>query len=240
MRLAVLSDIHANLVALDAVLAVIGSVDGIRVLGDTVGYGPRPDEVVDRLRSIGAIAVAGNHDRAAVGGDEIEWFNADARAAIEWTSDRIADPTRAWLTDLPDRLVEGEFTLVHGSPRDPTWEYILDPATAVANLAALTTEHALFGHTHLPIAFRHVPPRMREIVPDDGDELELGDARTMLNPGSVGQPRDGDPASSWLILDTDRGRATWHRTRYDIPATQAAMRLAGLPSRLIARLDHGA
>jgi diadenosine tetraphosphatase ApaH/serine/threonine PP2A family protein phosphatase len=240
MRLAVLSDIHANLVALDAVLAAIGSVDGIRVLGDIVGYGPRPDEVVDRLRSNRAIAVAGNHDRAAVGGDEIEWFNADARTAIEWTRHRISRSTKTWLAGLPERLVEGDFTLVHGSPRDPTWEYILPPATAVANLAALETEHALFGHTHLPIAYRHVPPRMREILPDDGDELELGDVRTMLNPGSVGQPRDGDPASSWLILDTDRGRATWHRTQYDIRATQAAMRQAGLPSRLVARLDHGA
>ena len=243
MRLAVLSDIHSNLPALEAVLAAIdglGGVDGIRVLGDIVGYGPHPDEVVARLRAEGAVAVAGNHDRAAVGGDEIEWFNADARAAIEWTRGRIGVETSAWLTDLPERLVDGDFTLVHGSPRDPTWEYILDSSIAAANLAAFDTPHALFGHTHLPIAYRRQGPRMRETVPDPGDELAVGTARTMLNPGSVGQPRDGDPDSSWLLLDTERGLATWQRTPYDRAATQAAMRRVGLPSRLVARLDHGA
>ncbi|HYC07533.1 MAG TPA: metallophosphoesterase family protein [Candidatus Binatia bacterium] len=243
MRLAVLSDIHSNLPALEAVLAAIdgiGGVDGIRVLGDIVGYGPHPDEVVARLRAEDAVAVAGNHDRAAVGGDEIEWFNTDARAAIEWTRGRIGAETSAWLTDLPERLVDGGFTLVHGSPRDPTWEYILDPSIAAANLAAFGTPHALFGHTHLPIAYRRQGIRMREIVPDPGDELALGTSRTMLNPGSVGQPRDGDPDSSWLLLDTDRGLATWHRTPYDRAATQAAMRRVGLPSRLVARLDLGA
>ena len=240
MRLAVLSDVHANLSALDAVLAAIGSVDGVRVLGDIVGYGPQPDEVVDRLRSLGAVAVAGNHDRAAVGGDEIEWFNADARAAIEWTRGRIADSTKAWLAALPDRVVDGDFTLVHGSPRDPTWEYILDAHIAAANLSSFATPHALFGHTHLPVAFRDGRLRVREIVPGLGHVLALGTHRTLLNPGSVGQPRDGIVTASWLVLDTAAGRAEWHRTAYDIPATQAAMRLAGLPSRLIARLDRGA
>src|SRR5712692_9581270 len=120
MRFAVLPDIHSNLIALDAVLAQIGPVDGIRVLGDVVGYGPEPDGVVERLRDLGATGVCGNHDRAAVGGDEIEWFNPDARTAIEWTLGRIVPTTRAWLSALPERLVEGAFTLVHGSPRDPT------------------------------------------------------------------------------------------------------------------------
>lgn len=240
MRLAVLSDIHSNLAALDAVLAAVGTVDGVRVLGDIVGYGPQPDEVVERLRSIGAVGVAGNHDRAAVGGDEIEWFNADARAAIEWTRDRIAEPTTAWLAALPDRLVEGDFTMVHGSPRDPTWEYILDSRIAAANLSSFATPHALFGHTHLPVAFRVGRPRVREIVPGLGHVLDLDSQRTLLNPGSVGQPRDGIVTASWLVLDTATGRVEWQRTAYDIAATQTAMRHAGLPSRLVARLDRGA
>jgi diadenosine tetraphosphatase ApaH/serine/threonine PP2A family protein phosphatase len=239
MRLAILSDIHSNLVALQAVLADIGSVDGIRVLGDVVGYGPEPDAVVDVLREAGATGVRGNHDSAAIGGEEIEWFNPDARAAIEWTRDRIGRTTREWLAALPDRIEEDPFTLVHGSPRDPMWEYIVDQDVAARNLDTFDTPHCLFGHTHLPVAFRDSSGRMQTVTPRDGDTLELDKRRTLLNPGSVGQPRDGITLAAWLLVDTDGPTVSWHRTEYDIAATQAAMRAAGLPARLVARLERG-
>ena len=239
MRLAILSDIHANLVALDAVLAAVGSVDGIRVLGDVVGYGPEPDGVVERLEAIGATGVLGNHDQVAVGKLGPELFNRDARTAIEWTRDRIADSTRSWLGALPERLVEDSFTLVHGSPRDPTWEYLLDERGAAENLAAFTTPYCLFGHTHLPAAFRAMDSGMVGGEPADGDQVTLDDRRALLNPGSVGQPRDGIPAAGWALLDTAAATVTWHRTEYDIAATQRSMMLAGLPPRLIVRLSIG-
>jgi diadenosine tetraphosphatase ApaH/serine/threonine PP2A family protein phosphatase len=205
-----------------------------------VGYGPEPDAVVDRLRVAGATGVCGNHDRAALGGEEIEWFNPDARAAIEWTRDRIGPTTREWLGALPERLEEDPFTLVHGSPRDPTWEYIIDRDVAAQNLDAFETAHCLFGHTHLPVAFRRAVGGMQMVIPRDGGILDLDDRRTFLNPGSVGQPRDGIPLAAWLLLDTDGPTASWHRTEYDVAATQAAMRTVGLPARLIARLAVGA
>jgi diadenosine tetraphosphatase ApaH/serine/threonine PP2A family protein phosphatase len=240
MRLAILSDIHANLVALDAVLAAVGSVDGIRILGDIVGYGPEPDAVVERLSALGAVGVTGNHDQVAAGKLGPELFNRDARIAIEWTRDRIAAPTRDWLAALPERLEEGSFTLVHGSPRDPTWEYLLDERAAAENLAAFTTPYCLFGHTHLPAAFRATDGGMVGGEPADGDRVTLDDRRALINPGSVGQPRDGIPAAGWAVLDTDVGLVTWHRTDYDIAATQRAMMAAGLPPRLIVRLSIGA
>lgn len=240
MRLAILSDIHANLVALEAVLAAIGSVDGIRVLGDIVGYGPEPDGVVERLRAEGATGVLGNHDQVAVGRLGPELFNRDARLAIEWTRDRIAPATREWLAALPERASEGSFTLVHGSPRDPTWEYILDERTAEENLDAFDSPYCLFGHTHLPAAFRATGRAMVGGAAGTDDQVRLDDRRALLNPGSVGQPRDGDPAAAWALLDTDAGMITWRRTAYDIGLTQRAMMLAGLPPRLIVRLSVGA
>jgi diadenosine tetraphosphatase ApaH/serine/threonine PP2A family protein phosphatase len=240
MRLAILSDIHANLVALDAVLAAIGTVDGIRVLGDIVGYGPEPDGVVERLRTAGATGVLGNHDQVAVGRLGPELFNRDARLAIEWTRDRITPETRAWLDALPERASEGAFTLVHGSPRDPTWEYILDERTAQENLAAFDSPYCLFGHTHLPAAFRATGRTMVGGAAATDDQVRLDDRRALLNPGSVGQPRDGDPAAAWALLDTDAATITWRRTPYDIGRTQRAMMLAGLPPRLIVRLSVGA
>ncbi len=239
MRIAVLSDIHSNLVALDAVLADAGHVDAIWHLGDVVGYGPEPDGVVGRLGELGAIGVRGNHDAAAVGGDEIEWFNPDARAAIEWTRTRISEATRAWLTDLPVTREEDQFTLVHGSPREPIWEYITSSPVARANLALLGTTYGLHGHTHLPVAWADDDGRVVSIAPGHGSSFALDGRPALLNPGSVGQPRDGDPTAGYLVLDTEAALATWHRVRYDIPAVQSMMRAAGLPSRLVERLSYG-
>jgi predicted phosphodiesterase len=240
VRIAVVSDIHSNLYALDAVLAKAGAVDAIWHLGDVVGYGPEPDAVVDRLMSVGAVGVRGNHDAAAAGGAEIDWFNPDARAAMEWTRGAISETTRAWLAALPLRRLESNFTLVHGSPRDPIWEYVTSPALARAGLSAISTEHGLHGHTHIPIAFTMVDGRMRTLAPRAGNTVALGEGRTLLNPGSVGQPRDRDPRASYLILDTEAGTATWGRADYDIDAVGALMRAAGLPARLADRLRIGA
>jgi diadenosine tetraphosphatase ApaH/serine/threonine PP2A family protein phosphatase len=242
MRIAVLSDIHANLVALDAVLAALGPVDAIWHLGDVVGYGPEPDAVVERLAHVGARGVRGNHDAAALGGPEIEWFNPDARAAVEWTRDRIGRPTRDWLAALPLTLAGDGHLRVHGSPRDPIWEYVTNASSARANLVSLAGAGAtvgLHGHTHVPIAFRDDDGHVAVISPTEGSEIELDGRRVLLNPGSVGQPRDGDPASSWLELDTERGAATWHRTAYDVGLVQDAVRRAGLPGRLADRLAFG-
>ena len=238
MRIAVLSDIHSNLVALDAVLAHLGSVDAIWQLGDVVGYGPDPDGVVARLAELGAVGVRGNHDAAAVGGSEIEWFNPDARAAIEWTRSRISADTRTWLEVLPERLIETDYTLVHGSPREPLWEYITSSAVARANLSFVTTRFGLHGHTHLPIVWAEEDGRIVSIAPGDGSTFTL-DGRALLNPGSVGQPRDGIPASSCMVIDSERDLVTWHRVPYDIEAVQAQMREAGLPARLVERLSYG-
>jgi diadenosine tetraphosphatase ApaH/serine/threonine PP2A family protein phosphatase len=239
VRVAVLSDIHANLVALDAVLATLGTVDAIWLLGDIVGYGPEPDGVVERLKGLGAVGVAGNHDLAAVGGDQIEWFNPDARAAMEWTRDRISPTTRQWLVDLPGRQRSGEFSLVHGSERDPVWEYVTSVPIARASLAVLATRFGLHGHTHLPMAWAERDGRVEAIVPRSGSTFELTDGRALLNPGSVGQPRDGDPSAGYLVIDDAGGLCTWQRVAYDIPAVQAAMISAGLPRRLAERLGFG-
>jgi predicted phosphodiesterase len=239
MRIAVISDVHSNLHALDAVLAEVGSVDAIWHLGDIVGYGPEPDGVVDRLATMGAIGVRGNHDAAACGGDEIDWFNADARAAMEWTRKVISATTRAWLAALPERRELEDFTLVHGSPLDPTWEYVTTSGAARENLAAISTTHALNGHTHVPIAFSLAGDRMATDAPAPSPGAGLDGRRLLLNPGSVGQPRDGDPRASYLVLDLAERRAAWGRVAYDIDSVRSRMRALGLPGRLSERLRHG-
>ncbi|HET9756836.1 MAG TPA: metallophosphoesterase family protein [Candidatus Limnocylindrales bacterium] len=240
MRVAVLSDIHSNIVALDAVLLHAADVDAIWHLGDVVGYGPEPDAVVARLSEREATGVRGNHDAAAIGGPEIDWFNPEARAAAEWTRDTMSSASRAWLADLPERLMIGDMTLVHGSPRDPLREYITDSEVAAANLGVLQTTHGLHGHTHVPVAWSATPDGVTLVQARDTTALELGTSRTLLNPGSVGQPRDGDPRAAYLVLDLEVGRVTWHRVVYDIEPVQAGIRAAGLPVRLAARLAIGA
>jgi diadenosine tetraphosphatase ApaH/serine/threonine PP2A family protein phosphatase len=239
MRLAVLSDIHANLAALDAVRDDLPDVDEIWACGDIVGYGPQPNQVIRRLQEMGARSVMGNHDGAALGTVDVGWFNPDAARAIAWTTEVADDNTRSYLASLPEVRREGELTAVHGSPRDPTWEYITGAQAAAENLDAFETRLCLHGHTHVPVIFRADEGRM-EIVPATPDEsISIQGGRLLLNPGSVGQPRDGNPASSYLLLDTEAGVAEFRRVRYDIAATQALMREAGLPPRLVERLSYG-
>ena len=256
MRIAVLSDIHANLPALDAVLADAGEVDAVWHLGDVVGYGPEPDAVVARLRSIGAEGVRGNHDAAACGGSEIDWFNPDARRAMEWTRQAISPASVAWLAALPDRRAEGECELVHGSPREPLWEYVTSDDVAAANLAALApgARIGLHGHTHMPVAWLEeveagqdgaagqdgfATGAVRLVRGRPGATLELRGRRALVNPGSVGQPRDGDPDASYLLWEPGADRVTWRRVPYDVGAVQRSMREAGLPASLAARLAMG-
>ena len=189
MRIAVISDVHSNLLALDAVLAQAGAVDAIWHLGDIVGYGPEPDAVVERLASVGALGVRGNHDAAAGGGTEIDWFNPDARSAMEWTRGVISDRTRSWLVGLPERREEADFTLVHGSGRDPTWEYVTTAAAARESLAVMTTRHGLNGHTHIPIAFLEADDRVGPVGPDGRARANGHRPRTRPPAAQPGQRR---------------------------------------------------
>ena len=239
MRIGILSDVHANLPALDAVLTALGEVDALWQLGDVVGYGPHPDEVVERLRERGAIGVQGNHDTAALGGGDVEYFNSAARQALEWTRERISSATRAWLAALPERRTEGEVTLVHGSPREPIWEYVLTGSVARASFAAFESSWCLHGHTHIPAAWILDRGRISLLEPEPGETLRLEQGRFLVNPGGVGQPRDGDPRASALVHDTEAGTLTWLRIPYPIAEVQAAMRAARLPAALVARLDRG-
>jgi predicted phosphodiesterase len=239
MRLAVLSDIHANLAALDAVSDALGPVDELWVLGDIVGYGPQPNEVIRRLQELGARAVTGNHDGAAIGTVDASWFNPDAQAALQWTTTVLDENSRADLAALPEVRRDGDLTAVHGSPREPIWEYITDGAIAAANLSAFDTRRCLFGHTHLPIIYRADGIHMTVIPATPSSPIALDARRDLINPGSVGQPRDGNPEASYLVLDTEAGTAEFHRVRYDIALTQRLMREVGLPRWLVERLSIG-
>jgi diadenosine tetraphosphatase ApaH/serine/threonine PP2A family protein phosphatase len=239
MRLAVLSDIHANLAALDAVREDLPDVDQTWVLGDIVGYGPQPNEVIRALQEMGARSVMGNHDGAAIGTVDASWFNPDAATAIEWTAQVVDGNARAYLAALPEVRRDGELTAVHGSPRDPTWEYVTGPGVAAANLSAFDTRLCLHGHTHVPVIFSADDGRI-EVVPATPDApLRLNAGRAMVNPGSVGQPRDGNPAASYLVLDTESGTAEFRRVTYDVGRTQRLMGEVGLPARLAERLSYG-
>jgi diadenosine tetraphosphatase ApaH/serine/threonine PP2A family protein phosphatase len=240
MRIAVVSDIHANLPALEAVLdAIDGAYDRLWVTGDIVGYGAEPDAVVERLRALDAIAVRGNHDHVAAGNGGAEWFNAAARAAVEWTAATIVDETRSWLTGLPLTRDQDGWQLVHGSPRDPLWEYIDDLTVAGAAVIAMTMQRCVFGHTHVPVALIAEHGHVAVLPVGDGTSLPLDERRTLLNPGSVGQPRDGDPRASYMVIDAVASRATWHRVPYDIETAASRIRAAGLPDGLASRLVVG-
>ncbi|MBA2632596.1 MAG: metallophosphoesterase family protein [Chloroflexi bacterium] len=244
MRIAVLSDIHANLAALEAVRAELADVDETWVLGDIVGYGPEPNEVITALQEMGARSVLGNHDGAAIGGVDPSYFNPDARAAIEWTASAIDDNARSYLATLPEVRRDGDLTAVHGSPRDPIWEYVTSRGIAAANLEHFETRLCLFGHTHLPTVYRVAEGDVEQHLGLPGATVTLTGERAMLNPGSVGQPRDGLPDAAYAVLEwggetAGSGAMTFHRVRYDIDRTQRLMRERGLPARLVERLRYG-
>jgi diadenosine tetraphosphatase ApaH/serine/threonine PP2A family protein phosphatase len=241
MRILVLSDIHANLTALEAVLSDAGTVDGVWCLGDVVGYGPDPNECVARIRMLpDAVCLLGNHDSAALGRIPIETFNQDARRSIEWIQNVLTKETFAFLAKLPERVVIDQVTLVHGSPRNPVWEYILDMHNANQNLSYFDTPICMVGHTHLPIAYisADASSDLRWTVPPEGEKITI-EARAILNPGSVGQPRDHDPRASYAIFTPQDNGWEIRRVEYDIRAVQKRIRAADLPMRHALRLIEG-
>ena len=242
MRALILADIHSNLEALEAVLDAArrrGGFQAIWCLGDLVGYGPDPGACLELLRQYPLLAVAGNHDHAAIGRIDPENFNWAAAAAARWTAGRITPDEALFLGGLPLIATAGLFTLVHGSLRAPVWEYVLSPEAARVTLALLETRYCLVGHSHIPFICLENPegPHFGEFVEDQ--IIELREQRWIINPGGVGQPRDRDPRPSYAIYDDERGTIERRRVVYDIGVTQEKMRRAGLPQPLIDRLDHG-
>jgi predicted phosphodiesterase len=242
MRILIISDIHANQVALEAVLADASDYEAVWCLGDLTGYGPNPNECVELVRALPNLrCLVGNHDKAVLDEIDLSVFNGDARAAISWTRREATPATLAYLRALPAQDRVGDFTLAHGSPRQPVWEYILDRFIAQDNFNLLPTRYCLVGHTHLPVVYRETGPHGQCVdePPNYAGPLDLGPQRLIINPGSVGQPRDNNPDASYGLLDTDALAWQYYRVPYDVMATQSRMRAVDMPERLILRLSFG-
>jgi predicted phosphodiesterase len=240
MRVAVISDVHANAHALDAVLQDVDAegVGALWCLGDTVGYGPRPNECCAAVRERAAHALVGNHDLVALGELATSEFNDEAAAAARWTADVLSPESRSFLSGLrPSGQVDG-VDLFHASARDPVWDYVLTEEAARATFELSHASLVLVGHSHVALALSAEGQRVRGGAAPAGTEVEL-DGRWLLNPGSVGQPRDGDPRAAWLLLDLEKRFAAFRRVAYPIETTQAEMRERGLPDTLAARLARG-
>ncbi len=243
MRYAILADIHANLEAFEAVLKDMeqrGDISKIWCLGDIVGYGPDPHECIELLRRHQHVSVAGNHDFAAIGRLDIFDFNPDAAYACHWTGTRLAPEDIDYLGQLPLKLLKDNLTLVHGSPRDPLREYLVSPLAAEANFRCFDTKVLLVGHSHIPLEIRRDGSgEMFFHYIEPGKVIQLGQDHLIINPGSIGQPRNGDPRASYAIYDSEAGTIENFRVPYDIEATQNKMLKHHLPLRLITRLSHG-
>jgi predicted phosphodiesterase len=242
LRVAVVSDIHANLHALEAVLEAIDAnpPDELWCLGDLVGYGPRPNEVVEIVHERSQLCLVGNHDLGVLGNLDLDEFTLDAAAVARWTRTVLLEENRAYLERLePEAKVEGA-ELYHASPRDPVWEYVISEEIALAALEATVAPLVLVGHSHVALAISLAGAELSGSVAPDGTEAPLAEARWLLNPGSVGQPRDGDPRAAWLELDVQAHTARFHRVEYDIERTQAELLERDLPEALAERLAHGA
>jgi diadenosine tetraphosphatase ApaH/serine/threonine PP2A family protein phosphatase len=242
MRILIISDIHANLTAFETVLNdAKGEWEYVWCLGDVVGYGPDPNECVELLRTLPHLCLAGNHDWAALGRLDIRTFNPDARKAVTWTRETLTQDNIDYLDALPTTFVIGSYTLAHGSPREPVWEYILEPLIAALNFPHFETPYCLVGHTHQPVIY--------EQLTEDGDTAAIAPAyrqtrnlngrRQIINPGSVGQPRDANPDAAYAILDVEKNTWEHRRIPYDVAAVQKRMRAFGMPDRLVTRLEHG-
>jgi diadenosine tetraphosphatase ApaH/serine/threonine PP2A family protein phosphatase len=238
VRAAVISDVHGNLAALEAVLAAIdeSAPDELWCLGDLVGYGARPNECCTNVRRRSTICLAGNHDLAVRGTIDLIEFSGDAGIAARWTRDVLAEESLAYLNTLEPSGAAHGVELYHGSARDPVWEYVLSDDAALITFVLTESQVVLVGHSHVAL---HLSAAGAGGLAPDGTRVELGDERQLLNPGSVGQPRDGDPRAAWLELDLDAATATFHRVTYDVERTQSEIRAAGLPDILAERLAHG-
>ncbi len=257
MRILILSDIHANLAALESVLsAAAGQYDATWCLGDVIGYGPRPNECVSIIREQAAICVMGNHDWAGLGrpGIDVESFNPQAKQAVMWTQEQLTTESREFLDQMPVEPVHppnnGLCLVTHASPREPVWEYVATPSIAMENFGVFEEQICLVGHTHKPAIYRWRLHEDQEesvatvdfIPPPIGDPIALDTTdthRLILNPGSVGQPRDNDARAAFAILDMDQLTWQYERVAYPIELTQSQMRNANLPRRLVDRLSFG-
>jgi len=238
VRVGLLSDIHANLVALEAVLAALGKVDALWVTGDSVGYGPDPGDTLALLRERRALLVQGNHDRAVATGEGLEFFHDRAADAALLHQRWLSSEDRDALAALPTVAKADRFTLCHGSLRDPLWEYVTTARVASATLQLAETDHCCNGHTHIPALFRLTADGAKATHVVEGTAYRL-DERTLINAGSVGQPRDGDPRASYAVIDTEAGTATFYRASYRIDETQRRIRARGLPEMFADRLAFG-
>ena len=242
MKVAVISDIHGNKQAFEATLQAVAASDAAELwcLGDLVGYGADPDACVELAREHAAVCLAGNHDLAVTGEIPLDEFSRGASLAVQWTQEVIAPDNLAFLASLSPTGEEGRVGLYHASPRDPVWEYVL--STLLADLCLDQQRHrlCLIGHSHVALSFGR---RRGELTTGEprrgGAQLDLGAGEWLLNPGSVGQPRDGDPRAAWLLLDLDEPNASFERTEYDIAGAAAAIRAARVPDSLAERVEYG-
>jgi diadenosine tetraphosphatase ApaH/serine/threonine PP2A family protein phosphatase len=242
MRYAIVADIHSNLAAFRAVLDDIklkGEVAEIWCLGDVVGYGPDPHQCLQLLQQYRHICVAGNHDWAAIGKLDTSNFNPDAATACHWTARQLSPEDMHYLESLPLVIERDDFTIVHGSPMEPIWEYLVSTTSAKQNFAHFQSQFCLVGHSHVPLVFKYDEGAcLLSDFPADS-VLTLAEERLIINPGGVGQPRDGDPRASYAIYDSEAGTIYHYRVTYDIGATQSRMMEYGLPRCLAVRLSHG-
>jgi len=243
VRYAIIADIHANLAAFTAVLDDIkrrGGVEEVWCLGDVVGYGPDPHQCIELLRQYNHVCVAGNHDWAAIGKLSLSEFNPDAAVACRWTAQQLSPEDVGYLESLPLVIEKGDFTLVHGSPREPIWEYLLSISSAKENFAYFQSQFCLVGHSHVPLVFRYSETGDCSFSPLSVNiGLALGKNRLIINPGGLGQPRDGDPRASYAIYDSEVRMVRLYRVSYNINVTQNRMVKHNLPMRLVARLSYG-
>jgi predicted phosphodiesterase len=242
MRVAVVSDIHGNRQALEAVLDAVEAAvaDELWCLGDLVGYGAEPNACVELIRRFATVSLVGNHDLAVVGALPLDEFSRGAELAARWTRDVLTDDNRDYLASLQPQKLDEAAGLYHASPRNPVWEYVLSPLQAELCFDVMEQRVACIGHSHVALAYTRslgVPATGEKRAA--GTELDVSEGQWLLNPGSVGQPRDGDPRAAWLMLDTDAWTAAWHRTEYDVAGAAAAIRAARLPDSLAERLPHG-
>ena len=242
MRCAVLADIHSNLEALEAVfrdIEVKGGVDEVWCLGDIVGYGPEPAECIKLLREHNPVCIAGNHDMGAVGKLELTFFNPAAAQACSWTGEKLTPEDLKYLEELPMTVQKGDFLLAHGSPASPLLEYVASNSIAEKNFSHFEERYCLVGHTHEPQAYKLEDDKVGSISLSSGIGLVLKKGRMIINPGAVGQPRDGDPRASYAIYDSEGSLFRVYRVEYGIRATQDKMMEAGLPVSLVTRLEVG-
>jgi predicted phosphodiesterase len=242
MRVAVTSDIHGNRHAFEAVLDGIETADCQEMwcLGDLVGYGAEPDACVELASRHAAVCLAGNHDLGVRGDLPLHEFSRGAALAAAWTQTEITPETLEFLKRLEPLNLDEGVGLYHASPRDPVWEYVLSPLQAELCLDAQRHRACLIGHSHVALSFARPDgaPASGE-TRTDGEQLDISSGEWLINPGSVGQPRDGDSRAAWIELDTDNWTVVYRRTEYDVSAAAAAIRAARLPDSLAERLAYG-